>query len=83
MPASTLLLAREGMGPWLPAFACFPRKLVQTTGTVASVFMNETVRDYCQQVGIEFTRCRPYGKNDQPLLVRLAEYVPPPIWDAP
>ena len=30
-----------------------------------SVFMNETVRDYCQQAGIEFTRCRPYGKNDQ------------------
>jgi hypothetical protein len=26
--------------------------------------MNETVRDYCQQVGIEFTRCRPYRKND-------------------
>ena len=30
-----------------------------------SVFINETVRDYCQQVGIEFTRCRPYRKNDQ------------------
>jgi hypothetical protein len=30
-----------------------------------SVFMNETVRDYCKQVGIEFTRCRPYRKNDQ------------------
>src|SRR6201998_945654 len=30
-----------------------------------SVFMNETVRDYCQQAGIEFTRCRPYRKNDQ------------------
>jgi hypothetical protein len=30
-----------------------------------SVFMNETVRDYCQQVGIEFTRCRPYQNNDQ------------------
>jgi hypothetical protein len=30
-----------------------------------SVFMNETVRNYCQQVGIEFTRCRPYRKNDQ------------------
>jgi hypothetical protein len=27
--------------------------------------MNETVRDYCQQVGIEFTRYRPYRKNDQ------------------
>ena len=30
-----------------------------------SVFMNETVRDYCKQAGIEFTRCRPYRKNDQ------------------
>ena len=30
-----------------------------------SVFMNETVRDYCQQVGIAFTRSRPYRKNDQ------------------
>ena len=30
-----------------------------------SVFMNETVRDYCQTAGIIFTRCRPYRKNDQ------------------
>src|SRR3954469_23241109 len=30
-----------------------------------SVFMNETVRDYCQAAGIAFTRCRPYRKNDQ------------------
>ncbi len=30
-----------------------------------SVFMNETVRDYCRDAGIEFTRCRPYRKNDQ------------------
>jgi len=30
-----------------------------------SVFMNETVRDYCKVAGIEFTRCRPYRKNDQ------------------
>ena len=30
-----------------------------------SVFMNETVRDYCQAKGITFTRCRPYRKNDQ------------------
>jgi hypothetical protein len=29
-----------------------------------SVFLNETVRDYCDQVGIAFTRCRPYRKND-------------------
>ena len=30
-----------------------------------SVFMNETVRDYCKVAGVEFTRCRPYRKNDQ------------------
>jgi hypothetical protein len=30
-----------------------------------SVFMNETVRDYCQETGVAFTRCRPYRKNDQ------------------
>ena len=30
-----------------------------------SVFMNETVHDYCQATGVVFTRCRPYRKNDQ------------------
>ncbi len=30
-----------------------------------SVFMNETARDYCMQAEVEFTRCRPYRKNDQ------------------
>jgi hypothetical protein len=30
-----------------------------------SVFMNATVRDYCQAADIAFTRCRPYRKNDQ------------------
>ncbi|MBB3955526.1 hypothetical protein GGR38_002480 [Novosphingobium sediminicola] len=30
-----------------------------------SVFINEIVRDYCMGAGIEFTRCRPYRKNDQ------------------
>ena len=30
-----------------------------------SVFLNETVRDYCQAAGVAFTRCRPYRKNDQ------------------
>ena len=27
--------------------------------------MNETVRDYCAGAGVEFTRTRPYRKNDQ------------------
>jgi hypothetical protein len=30
-----------------------------------SVFINETVREYCRIAGVEFTRCRPYRKNDQ------------------
>jgi len=30
-----------------------------------TVFMNETVRDYCKDAGIVFTRCRPWRKNDQ------------------
>jgi len=30
-----------------------------------SVFMNETVWDYCREAGVEFTRSRPYRKNDQ------------------
>ena len=30
-----------------------------------SVFMNETVQFYCKEAGVEFTRCRPYRKNDQ------------------
>src|SRR5713226_6998831 len=30
-----------------------------------SVFMNETVQEYCRIAGVEFTRCRPYRKNDQ------------------
>jgi len=30
-----------------------------------SVFMNETVKTYCAEHGVELTRCRPYRKNDQ------------------
>ncbi len=30
-----------------------------------SVFINETVRDYCTASDIAVTRCRPYRKNDQ------------------
>jgi hypothetical protein len=30
-----------------------------------TAFLNETVRDYCGAAGVEFTRCRPYRKNDQ------------------
>src|ERR1700712_2907688 len=27
--------------------------------------MNETVQSYCKEASVEFTRCRPYRKNDQ------------------
>ena len=27
--------------------------------------MNETLKTYCEQAGVVFTRCRPYQKNDQ------------------
>jgi hypothetical protein len=30
-----------------------------------TAFMNEIVRDYCTAAAVEFTRCRPYRKNDQ------------------
>lgn len=30
-----------------------------------SVFINDTLREYCLETGVEFTRCRPYRKNDQ------------------
>lgn len=30
-----------------------------------TVFVNETVRDYCRDAGIVMTRCRPWRKNDQ------------------
>jgi Integrase core domain len=30
-----------------------------------SVFMNDTLWDYCRQKGLELTRCRAYRKNDQ------------------
>lgn len=30
-----------------------------------TVFMNETLKSYCEQAGVVFTRCRPYQKNDQ------------------
>jgi hypothetical protein len=33
-----------------------------------TVFMNETLKTYCDQAGVVFTRCRPYQKNDQALV---------------
>lgn len=33
------------------------------------VFMNETLKAYCDHANIAFTRCRPYRKNDQAFFV--------------
>ena len=33
-----------------------------------TVFINETLRDYCRDAGIVFTRCRPWRKNDHPFV---------------
>lgn len=30
-----------------------------------TVFLNETIKTYCEEAGVVFTRCRPYKKNDQ------------------
>jgi len=30
-----------------------------------TVFMNETIKDWCEAAAVEFTRSRPYRKNDQ------------------
>jgi hypothetical protein len=35
-----------------------------------SVFINETLKAYCEANRIEFTRCRPYRKNDQAISSR-------------
>ncbi|MBB4577663.1 hypothetical protein GGI59_006564 [Rhizobium lentis] len=35
-----------------------------------SVFMNESVHEYCLRDNIELTRCRPYRKNDQAFVER-------------
>ena len=40
-----------------------------------SVFMNETVRDYCLDQAIVFTRSRPYRKNDQAFVEQKNEAI--------
>jgi len=35
-----------------------------------SVFMNQTVRDYCKETGVEFTRSRPYRMCGRPPWVK-------------
>ena len=42
-----------------------PFPLLGSDSNNDSVFMNETVRDYCAGAEVEFTRSGPYRKNDQ------------------
>jgi hypothetical protein len=56
---SLVVEALSRVQSWLP----FPLRGFDTDND--SVFMNETVIDYCRQHGIELTRSRAYHKNDQ------------------
>src|ERR1700723_2508051 len=44
---------------------CMPFALLGFDTDNDSVFMNETVKTYCEGAGLVFTRCRSYRKNDQ------------------
>ena len=56
----SLVVARlEAIGRQLP----FPVKGIDSDND--SVFINATLTQYCAERGIEFTRSRPYRKNDQ------------------
>jgi hypothetical protein len=45
--------------------ATMPFRLLGIDTDNDMVFINETLKAHCQASGIEFTRCRPYHKNDQ------------------
>ena len=51
--------ALEGLRTAMP----FPLRGIDTDN--GGEFMNETLRRFCERHGIEFTRARPYRKNDQ------------------
>src|SRR5215211_57037 len=62
------LLVREQtllVGVLREVCALMPFPLLGFDSDNDSVFINETVRDYCLAESIVFTRCRPYRKNDQ------------------
>ena len=50
----------------------FPLRGIDTEN--GSEFINETLVDYCSKHGIEFTRSRPYPKNDQARVRHLVGY---------
>ena len=61
---SLVVAGLEAIGRQLP----FPVKGIDIKGIDSdndSVFINETLIKYCAERGIEFTRSRPYHKNDQ------------------
>ena len=62
MPVRNQLLVVEGMTK-VAADLLFPMRGVDTDND--SAFMNQTVFDYCHDLGLEQTRSRAYKKNDQ------------------
>ena len=56
---SLVVAGLEAIGRQLP----FPVKGIDSDND--SVFINDTLTQYCAERGIEFTRSRPYRKNDQ------------------
>ena len=56
---SLVVAGLEAIGRQFP----FPVKGIDSDND--SVFINETLPQYCAERGIEFTRSRPYRKNDQ------------------
>ena len=56
---SLVVAGLEAIGRQLP----FPVKGIDSDND--SIFINETLPQYCAERGIEFTRSRPYRKNDQ------------------
>ena len=56
---SLVVAGLEAIGRQLP----FPVKGIDSDND--SIFINDTLTQYCAERGIEFTRSRPYRKNDQ------------------
>ena len=56
---SLVVAGLEAIGQQLP----FPVKGIDSDND--SIFINDTLTQYCAERGIEFTRSRPYRKNDQ------------------
>ena len=78
---SLVVAGLEAIGRQLP----FPVKGIDSDND--SVFINDTLTQYCAERGIEFTRSRPYRKNDQAWCQGRRENMPlgrnktvPPGW---